>query len=177
MNMNKISIPQPGHWALISLPRREQRERMLACIATLAMETPVLVLDGGMLFNAYRVVMAAHGQTRILSRIRFARAFTCYQMVALLERTPAENAYVVVLDLLSTFQDENVKTGERIHLLKKCIPHLERLSQFCGALVSVGTLASMLPESQPLFHILEAEAAQVYARHVPALPEKAARLF
>jgi len=150
---------------------------MLACIATLAMETPVLVLDGGMLFNAYRVVMSVYGQTRVLSRIRFARAFTCYQMAALLERTPAEDAYVVVLDLLSTFQDENVKTGERIHLLKNCLPHLARLSQVRGALVSVGTLASMLPESQPLFRILEAEAAQVYERHVPELSEKATRLF
>ena len=95
---------------------------MLACIATLALETSVVVLDGGMLFNTYRVVMAAHGQTRILNRIRFARAFTCYQMVALLERTPAEDACVVVLDLLSTFLDENVPASERIRLLKILSP-------------------------------------------------------
>jgi hypothetical protein len=175
--MNKYSIPQPGHWALIALPRREQRQQMLACIATLALEGLVVVLDGGMLFNTYRVVMAARGQTRILNRIRFARAFTCYQMVALLKRTPAEETCVVVLDLLSTFQDENVPASERLRLLKTCLPHLERLSQAHGALVSVGLLESMSPETQPLFRLLEKQAMQVYEWPVSAIPEQATRLF
>ena len=175
--MNKFSTLQPGCWGLVSLPRREQREHMLACIATLALDGPVVVLDGGMLFNVYRVVMASHGQTRILNRIRFARAFTCYQMAALLERTPAEEACVVILDLLSTFQDENVPASERMRLLKTCIPHLERLSQAHGALVSVGLLEGMSPETQPLFRLLEKQAAQVYEWQISAIPEQAARLF
>jgi len=175
--MNKISIPQPGHWALVPLSRREQREHMLACIATLALDRSVVVLDGGMLFNVYRVVMASHGVTRILNHIRFARAFTCYQMVSLLERTPAEEACVVILDLLSTFQDENVPAGERVRLLQTCLPHLARLSRGRGALVGVGLPESMPLEAQPLFHLLEGQATQVYAWRRPALPEQTARLF
>jgi hypothetical protein len=175
--MNELSMPQPGCWALVPLPRREQRVQMLACIAHLALEQQVVVLDGGMLFNAYRVVMAACGQTCILHHIRFARAFTCYQMVALLERAPAEEACVVVLDLLATFQDKNVPVSERMRLLKTCLPHLTRLSQARGALVSVGLVAGMSPESQPLFNLLEREAAQVYDWQVPVLPEQAVRLF
>ncbi len=159
------------------MPRHEQREQVLACIATLALEGPVLVLDGGVLFNVYRVVMAAHGQTRLLNRIRFARAFTCYQIVALLERTPAEEFFVVILDLLATFQDENVPAGERLRLLKTCLPHLTRLSRPRGALVSVGPIANMPPESRPLFQLLEREAAQVVGWQTPALPEGPARLF
>ena len=175
--MDTILIPQPAQWVLAVLPRHEQKERLLACIAQLALKGSVLVLDGGMLFNAYRVVMSAHGQTRILNRIRFARAFTCYQMVALLERTPAEEACVVVLDLLATFQDENVPAGERTRLLKICFPHLARLSRARGGLVSVGLPAGMPPESQPLFNLLQAEAGQVYERQMPVLPEKATTLF
>lgn len=175
--MNKLSIPQPGRWGLVPLPRREQREQMLACIATLALDGSVIVLDGGMLFNVYRVLMAAYGQSSILNRIRFARAFTCYQMVSLLERTPAEDACVVVLDLLSTFQDENVPASERIRLLKTCLPHLARLSQPRGALVSVGPPDGLPPESQSLFQLLAMGAAQVYERQMPALPEKIATLF
>lgn len=150
---------------------------MLTCIATLALDESVVVLDGGMLFNVYRVVMASHGQTHILNRIRFARAFTCYQMVALLERPPAEEAYVVVLDLLSTFQDENVPASERMRLLKICLPHLKRLSQARGALVSVGRLEGMSPETKPLFCLLEKQATQVYEWPIPAVPEQAPRLF
>jgi len=175
--MNKISIPQPGHWVLVPLSRREQRDHMLACIATLAQDESVVVLDGGMLFNVYRVVMASHGQTRILNRIRFARAFTCYQMVALLERTPAEEACVVVLDLLSTFQDENVPASERMRLLKTCLPQLTRLSRGRGALISVGLPESMTPESQPLFRLLESQAAQVYDWQRPAISEKVTTFF
>ena len=170
-------MPQSRRWMLVPSPRHEQREQMLACIATLALEGPVLVLDGDMLFNVYKVVMAAHGQTRILNHIRFARAFTCYQMVTLLEHTPAEEACVVVLDLLSTFQDENVTVSERIRLLKTCLPHLTRLSRARGALVSVGLPESMPPESRPLFHLLEEEAAQVYEWQAPVLPERTPRLF
>jgi hypothetical protein len=175
--MDKLFTLQPGRWVLVPLPWREQRERMLTCIATLALEQSVVVLDGGMLFNVHGVVMAAHGQTRILNHIRFARAFTCYQMATLLERTPAEDACVVVLDLLSTFQDENVPVGERMCLLKSCPLHLTRLSRARGALVSVGPPAGMSPESQPLFGILEQGAAQVHEWQMPVLPEKAARLF
>jgi hypothetical protein len=177
--MNKFSTlqPQPGHWGLVSLSQREQRKHMLACIATLALEESVVVLDGGMLFNVYRVIMASHGQTHILNRIRFARAFTCYQMVALLERTSDKRAYVMVLDLLSTFQDENVPASERIRLLKICLPHLTRLSRARGALVSVGLLEGMSPDTQPLFRLLEKQATQVYEWSIPAIPEQAARLF
>lgn len=175
--MDKLSALQPGRWMLVPLPRREQREQMLTCIATLALEGAVVVLDGGMLFNVYRVVMTAHGDTRILNRIRFARAFTCYQMVSLLERTPDEAACVVILDLLTTFQDENIPPGERMRLLKICLPHLTRLSRARGALVSVGPLAGMSPELGPLFNLLEKEAAQVFEWPAPAIAEKAVRLF
>lgn len=175
--MDTILIPQPAQWVLAVLPRQEQKELLLACIAQLALAGSVLVLDGGMLFNTYRVVMAAYGQTRILNRIRFARAFTCYQMVALLERTPAEEACVVALDLLSTFQDENVPAEERMRLLKNCLPDLARLSRARGGLVSVGLPAGMPPGSQPLFDLLAGEAAQVYERPVPVPSEKTVRLF
>jgi hypothetical protein len=175
--MNVTITPQPGQWVLAILPRREQKERLPACIAQLALEGPIVVLDGGMLFNAYRVVMAAHGETRLLNRIRFARAFTCYQMVALLERTPAEETCVVILDLLSTFQDENVPANERMRLLKICLPHLTRLSRARGALVSVGTLEGTPRETQPLFRLLEKQATQVYEWQISAIAEQTVRLF
>jgi hypothetical protein len=98
-------------------------------------------------------------------------------MVALLERTPAEEACMVVLDLLATFQDENVPARERMRLLKICFPHLTRLSRARGGLVSVGLPAGMPPGSQPLFDLLAGEAAQVYERLVPVPSEKTVRLF
>ena len=88
----------------------------------------VRILDGGNRFNAYTVSRAAHGRPDVLNRITVSRAFTCYQVLALLESTPAIPVPFVVLDLLNTFYDESVLVGERKRLLRACIGHLERLS-------------------------------------------------
>jgi len=71
----------------------------------------VHVLDGGNRFNGYTLARAACGRQEILNRITVARAFTCFQMLALLESTPASDGPFVILDLLRTFYDESVQAG------------------------------------------------------------------
>jgi hypothetical protein len=44
--------------------------------------------------------------------VRLSRAFTCYQMLALLAETPAGGPPTLVLDLLDTFYDESVPLHE-----------------------------------------------------------------
>ena len=62
-------------------------------IAELALRGPVTVLDGGNCFPAYRIAQLIRRkslQVDSISRHIFVRrAFTCYQMVNLLESTPA----------------------------------------------------------------------------------------
>jgi hypothetical protein len=101
---------------------------MLAAIARLGEGGAVRILDGGNRFNAYTVARAAAGKPEVLNRITVSRAFTCYQVLSLLESTPAVQVPFVVLDLLNTFYDESVQVGERKRLLRVCIAHLERLS-------------------------------------------------
>jgi hypothetical protein len=120
----------------------------------------VCVLDAGNRFNAYTVARAARGRPGVLNRITVSRAFTCYQVLSLLETSssapagdaaaaprgrtgsdgmllprpvrPAGPVTFVVLDLLSTFYDESVQAGERKRLLRDCIRHLERLVGAAG---------------------------------------------
>jgi hypothetical protein len=147
----------PPAWTLLVGPR-SLNPTLLTVIARLAqgdLSPAVCVLDAGNRFNAYTVARAARGRPDVLNRITVSRAFTCYQVLSLLENSssapfghqatapqeriatggmlpsrpvrPAGPLTFVVLDLLNTFYDESVQVGERKRLLRDCIRHLERL--------------------------------------------------
>jgi hypothetical protein len=122
------------------------RTHMLALAARLARRSALQVLDAGNQFNAYEVARSlrqegADGFQQALERIRVARAFTPYQLLALLEATGPSRAYpsapTLVLDLLNTFCDENLPQPERRRLLVRCTAELHRLSQAAVVVVSV----------------------------------------
>jgi len=119
--------PKAGSWILLVGPR-SLNSTMLTAIARLGERCSLRVLDGGNRFNAYTVARAARGRRDILEHITVSRAFTCYQVLSLLESTLSTQAPFVVLDLLNTFYDESVQIGERKRLLRSCIAHLERLA-------------------------------------------------
>jgi len=99
-----------------------------------------------------------------------ARAFTCYQMAELIRQAAAPRdvsppaAPLIVLDLLSTFQDENVPLGERKRLLKSCLPALRRRCQSAPILVSI---RQELPEFRSL--LMEA-ADDIWQADPPQAP-------
>lgn len=140
------------------------KEAMLMATARLAIAGPVCLLDMGNRFDAYFVARQIRRQTadlnRALNRIQVARAFTCYQAVALAEQTPVSAAPYVVLDLLSTFNDENVLVRERTRLLQQLIGHLKRLRTAAPILVSV--YPSPRPESGRLLQLATAAADHLY---------------
>jgi hypothetical protein len=137
----------------------ESSRRLLpALIARLALRAPLRVLDAGNCFPAYPVAREIRrrsaGLDTALERIQVARAFTCYQALALLEETPADSTPVLILNLLSTFYDESVRLAERKRLLTRCIQEIQRLRRQAP----VGVIVSPRPE-QPdnadLLQILE----------------------
>ncbi len=151
-------------------------------IAHLACRGSLRLLDGGNRFDVYRCNLAiGHalgGQTAdlpaVLERIRLARAFTCYQLVALLKDTPTESVPTLVLDLLSTFYDENVSTAESLRLLQLCLSQLQRLNRLAPVAISVRPGP---PESRPgLLEALLEAAGQVW-RLEPNVPESPLRMF
>lgn len=115
--MNTSIETKAGSWILLVGPRY-MNSTMLTAIARLGEGGALRVLDGGNRFNAYTVARAARGRRDILERITISRAFTCYQVLSLLESTSANPFPFVVLDLLSTFYDESVQSGERKRLLR-----------------------------------------------------------
>ena len=125
---------------------------MLDLAAQLAAHGPLRVLDGGNQFNVYPVARAIRRRTSdlnaALQRIVLSRAFTCYQMVVMLDEAAAAPFPIptLALDLLATFYDENVTLVESQRLLRGCISRLLQMSQQIPVIVSVRPPAPICQE-------------------------------
>jgi hypothetical protein len=168
--------PKTGGWILLVGPRN-LNATMLNAIARLGEGGAVRILDGGNRFNAYMVARAARGQQDVLNRITVSRAFTCYQVLSLLESTKAIPVPFIVLDLLSTFYDESVQAGERKRLLQACTLHLERLAGTAGGVVSVHPPKVPSQAAVELLESLQASAEDTYFIQPPAPVPEPMRLF
>jgi hypothetical protein len=96
-----------------------------------ALRGPVMVMDAGNCFNPLRLTRDIRWRTlrlqQTLDQIKVARAFTCFQVVTLLEQTQIPEGPIFIMRLLTTFTDEMIAIKERLRLLRQVEAHLERL--------------------------------------------------
>jgi hypothetical protein len=161
--------PSPGDLLLVVAPHAGGAI-ILDLVAHLAHRGPLRLLDGGNRLDVYALNLAiarTPGEIsprrplrEILERIQLARAFTCYQLAALLKDTPAAGVPTLVLDLLATFYDESVPAVESQRLLRSCVSHLARLNR--AAPVAVSARADMPVDRPGLLEFLIAAAGQVW---------------
>jgi hypothetical protein len=179
MNTLPELVPGPGPYVVVRAPRSTMR-LLLDMAARLALAGAVRVLDCGNCFNVYTVTQALHQHTMdttaALKRISVARAFTCYQVTALLETTPQDPTPTLVLDLLSTFYDESVALGERRRLLDRNVRALRRLSRQGSVLVSIHPGGPQAQACGGLVEAVEEAADQVWHFEAPD-PAPLLRLF
>jgi hypothetical protein len=65
----------------------------------------------------------------ILNQIKVSRAETCYQMLDALQKTPGDSTPLIVMELLSSFYDENLSSEEVTGVLNSCVAAIIRLSK------------------------------------------------
>lgn len=165
-------IPHPDHNHLYLVFHPDARPSLLVLAAELALYGRVYVLDGGNSFNPQlvaRIIRRATPHTgAVLSRIQVARAFTCFQMAALVRQARHAHARrpapTLVFDLLATFQDENVNLKERARVLRDCLEDLQQIKRQWGVVVSAR------PGGPDLDNILINGADRIF-QHA-SLPEK-----
>ena len=100
-----------------------------------AKAAPVLVVDAANRFDPYGLVREARARglarQAVLARVRVTRAFTCHQLVRLLQEIlpPAlePGCLVLLLGPVSLFYDEQVPLAERRRLFKDLTQLLGRL--------------------------------------------------
>jgi hypothetical protein len=172
--MNELIDLHPRQWNLLILPKGA-RHRLLMAVAQVAYRTPVIVLDCGRQFDSSIVNRAAGGRPEIIERVKVQRAFICYEAVKLLERTPAGDMPILVLDFLSTFYDENVKAHTRKFLLESSLHHFQRLSRGAGLAVTIHPPSSH--DDFYLFQRLRAAASQVLVYETPEPESQQLNLF
>jgi len=185
--MNPILEHKTGGWCLMVGKSSDINTGLLMAIGSLPVSAAgtaehegVRVLDGGNRFNAYKVARAARGRQDVLDRITVSRAFTCHQMLTLLESTPDHAGTFVILDMLRTFYDESVPAGERKRLLRACITQVQRLGQAASGLASVYLPALVSPTADELLRLLQKAAPTtifVMEEPGPPRPPQAPRLF
>ena len=133
---------------------------LLAMITTLAVRGQSLrVFDGGNRFDGYFVARLARRMCKhpyaALDRIQLSRAFTCYQLAARIENTPAGSEPIFVLDLLTTFYDENVSLRDSERLLATTISHLKRLAAVSPVIVGAREPRHLVKERWALLDQLQ----------------------
>ncbi len=150
-----------GCWKLLLAPK-SLRPQILTLLARLSARSPLLVLDGGNQFNAYQVARAVQGRSEILNGINISRAFTCYQMLSMLEGLNPQRETVLLLDFLATFFDESASFADRSRLLTLSLEHIRRLSLTNGLLVTIHPPAIVSAESDSLIAQLTREADGIW---------------
>ena len=91
----------------------------------------------------YRVARTLRALTddpvAVMRNIRLSRAFTCYQVLAMLQAVAANppKEPLVVLDLLATFLDEDVELKDAERLMDHSLGLLARLSVSAPVVISV----------------------------------------
>jgi hypothetical protein len=149
---NNFLIPLPRAFTVLVAPAGAGGI-VPSLLTELALRGPMNVLDGGNHFPVYRLIQLLRlrlpDPMPVAGRVTIRRAFTCHQMTALLEATPAHHQPTVLLDPLSSFYDENVPLYEARHLLETCLRHVNRLRQAAGVLAVI--IPPDIPERLPLF--------------------------
>lgn len=110
-------------------------------VIRIAMSGTVLVMDAGNCFNPLRLVRAIRQQTlrinQVLENIQVARAFTCFQVLALLDQTIDPKGPVFIFRPLTTFHDEMAPVYERLRLLREVDRNVTRLQDSVAVTVMI----------------------------------------
>ncbi len=163
--MNAPSIPLTVNHLVIVRAANRISLALLDEAASLALTGPLRVLDGGNCINIYPLARALRRRTAALTaalrNVRLSRAFTCYQMLALLAETPADGTPTLALDLLGTFYDESVPLYESQRLLRLAILELLRLRAGGPLTVSARPPGQLAANRQPLYETLLSVAEEL----------------
>ena len=174
--MDTLTLPDSNQLYVV-IGGRTAASRLLDLAACLAIKGPLLLLDCGNRANPFPLVRELRRLTydpvKALENIQTARAFTCYQVVALLEDAANRPIQfpVLIFDLLATFYDESVSYNEGIMLLERslrCIAYIHRLAPL---IVSARPPVAEFPERSSFLEMVCKLSDVVWVEEMPQVFE------
>jgi hypothetical protein len=140
-----------------------ERPRITALITSAALRGPLFIIAGSAWIPSYSVARSVRKSTleveRTLSRVRLARAFSCYQLLDLLASTRGDGTPILVLDFLHNFLNNDLPMPVRLRTLRACCDHLRRLS--LGQPVTVFTPQGVGEDYETFCPLLSASADEI----------------
>jgi hypothetical protein len=183
--MDEIALPTTNQLYTI-IGGHEASIRLLELSARITGCGKLLILDCGNRANPLPIVRELRRLTddpiAAIGNIRTARAFTCYQVLALLQQleqrtTPVQNP-VILFDLLASFYDESVNFREGLRLLDLTLKSLARVRSIAPLLVSARPPFADFPERKTFVDMLLGISDQYWIEEPAAQPqEQQFRLF
>jgi len=172
---SELALPLPNELMVVFGPHAGGG-RMLDLAARLALRGPLYMLDCGNRSNMYHVARELRPLTSdpaaMLANIRLSRAFTCFQVHALLEKlVPEAGVPVLVMDLLSTFVDESVQLEESVLTFNRTMDCIERASLVTPVVVSAKPLLSISSPRLVLLAELKRRATRIWEELSLSEPE------
>lgn len=171
--MDAITLPESNQlYAVIG--GHAAVDRLLELAARLALRGPLLLLDCGNRANPLPVARSLRRLTpdplRAMGNIQVARAFTCFQVQALLEQVaffPAQQP-LMILELLATFYDESVSYAEGRRLLEQSLRCVSQVRRAAPVLISARQPPAEFPERAAFVEMLCSAADQCWLEEKPA---------
>jgi hypothetical protein len=152
------------HHLLLTVINGRQRGQIAELIATMAIRESFSIVAGSEWLPLYDVARHLSYQTndfkRIMDQVRLARAFTCYQLLDILNHTPPVREPLLVVNGLHPFYDADVQPDVRSRVLEACVRRLDDLSY-----------------ARPIAVIVEHEEAVEYETYFPKLAAIADRIL
>ena len=140
-----------------------EKYKAVAWITAAAQRGPLSLIAASEWLPSYNVARAIRQETvdveRVLANVRLARAFTCYQLLDLLESTRGDGAPILALDFLHTFFSPDIPLPVRIRTLQACCRNLRRLS--LRQPVTVFAVQETGPDYEIFCALLSASAEEV----------------
>lgn len=174
--MDAIILPSSNEFYVV-IGRRAAAERLIELAARLALRGPLLILDCGNRANPQWLARELRRRTNdpvgALRNVRSARAFTCYQVVALLEQTSGRPLQqpVLIFDLLATFYDESVSYREGRLLLEYAIKRIQAIRQNAPVVASAAPPPEDFPQRQTFLNHLCSQAGEVWQEQLALAQE------
>ncbi len=162
----ELAFPLPNE-LMVVFGAHAGGKRLLDLAARLALRGPLYILDCGnrsdMYYIARELRARTHDPVLKLKNIALSRAFTCYQVHALVRLVqPIPGKPVLIFDLLSTFLDESVRVRESTLLFTETMAHIELISRVAPVLVSAKPFTSISTPRLGLLGELKKRATHIW---------------
>jgi len=136
-----LSLISPSREVTVVITPGREAEKITDLIAALALRGPLYLMAGSDWLPAYALTRSIRRKTpcvkETLDGLRLARAFTCYQVLDLLESAPPDKDPLLVLDFLHNFFDQDMPLPTRARVLSQCCQQLQRLAVYRPVAVMV----------------------------------------